>query len=118
MVYIWLKSTIQYYKLNNSPQTYFWFHYLFNDLYNNDILFKEIWDSIPKLSANGIGPHYLQEKGLFNTITNQTKMDIDNKITPLYKLTYKCNNTLYNNTLYNNTLYNNTNLCYLYKTIK
>ena len=105
----WYNKTLQYYKINNCPHTYFWFHYLFGDLYNSDNIFKKLWDKVPKLSANGIGPHYLQEKGMFNNISIQTKLDIDNKITPFYKLTYKCNFPEYNES---------TILYYLYSTIK
>jgi hypothetical protein len=105
----WCNSTLKYYITNNKAHIYFIHHYLFGDLYNLDTIFKEIWDKVLKLSANGIGPHYLQEQGMFNDITVQNKLDIDNKITPLYKLTYKCNFPEYNETL---------NLYYLYSTIK
>ena len=105
----WCNKTLEYYKNNNNPDTYFWFHYLFGDLYKSDKIFKEIWDKVPKLSANGNGPHYLQEHGMFKNISIQNKLDIDNKITPLYKLTYKCNFLEYNE---------NLNLYYLYSTIK
>lgn len=104
----WYNSTLIYYKLNNTPHTYYWFHYLFGDLYNSDSQFKEIWDKVPKLSANGIGPHYIQEKGFFNDISFQIKTDIDTNITPLYKLTYKVDFQLYNETKI---------LYYLYSTI-
>jgi hypothetical protein len=104
----WYDRTLHYYEINNNPHTYFWFHYLFGDLYNSDIAFKEIWDKVPKLSANGIGPHYLQEKGMFNSVSTQTRTDIDNKITPFYKLTYKCDFPEYNETI---------NLYYLYSRI-
>ena len=41
-----------------------------------------MWDKVPKLSANGqdLGPHYLQEKGLFSICTNVVKKDITSKI--------------------------------------
>lgn len=104
----WYDRTLHYYEINNNPHTYFWFHYLFGDLYNSDSKFKEIWDKVPKLSANGNGPHYLQEQGMFNTISMLVKTNIDNKITPLYKLTYKCEFPVYNE---------NLNLYYLYSTI-
>lgn len=105
----WYNKTIIYYKNNDNPDIYFWFHYLFGDLYKLDKIFKEIWDRVPKLSANGNGPHYLQEQGMFKNISIQNKLDIDNKITPLYKLTYKCEFPKYNE---------NLNLYYLYSTIK
>jgi hypothetical protein len=56
-----------------------------------------------------IVPYYLQEKGMFNNLSTQNKLDIDNKITPLYKLTYKCEFSKYDK---------NKNLYYLYSTIK
>ena len=68
-----------------------------------------MWDNIPKLSANGNGPHYLQEIGIFSNITIKIKTDIDTKLTPLYKLTYKCDFLKYNETI---------NLYYLYSTLK
>lgn len=105
---IWCEETIKYYRLNNKAETYFIHHYLFGDLYNSDSKFKEIWDKVPKLSANGIGPHYLQEQGMFNTISMLVKTNIDNKITPLYKLTYKCEFPVYNE---------NLSLYYLFSTI-
>jgi hypothetical protein len=105
----WCCKTLDYYSINDRAHTYFIHHYLFGDLYNSDIKFKEIWDKVPKKSANGIGPHYLQEKGMFNNINNETKKDIDTKLTPLYKLTYKCNFPKYNK---------NINLYYLFSTIK
>lgn len=105
----WLLSVINYYKIHNEPHAYFWVHYLFGDIYNKDSTFKNIWDKVPKLSANGSGPHYLQEKGMFKNLISEIKNDIDSKITPLYKLTYKCNFSEYDET---------KNLYYLYSTIK
>jgi hypothetical protein len=104
----WLKSIVNYYTIHNFPDKYFWLHYLFNDLYDCNNTFKELWDNTHKLSANGSGPHYLQEKGLFNQLDDTVKIDINNKITPLYKLTYKCSFPQYNESL---------NIYYLYSTI-
>jgi hypothetical protein len=91
-----------------NPHTYFWFHYLFGELYNHDFTFRKLWDNVIKISANGLGPHYLQEKGLCNKLNIHIKNDIDNKITPLYKLTYKCNFPPHDNEV---------NIYYLYSTI-
>jgi hypothetical protein len=104
----WCNSILKYYTINNKSHTYFIYNYLFNDLYNSDNRFKKIFDKVPKLSANGFGPHYLQQKGMFNKISIQNKLDIDNKITPLYKLTYKCHFPKYDETIL---------LYYLYSTI-
>ena len=83
----WCHSTLNYYTIHNKAHTYYIHHYLFGDLYSSDITFKETWDKVPKLSASG--PHYLQHNWMFKYITNEIKRDIDAKITPLYKLTYK-----------------------------
>ena len=53
---------------------------------NFDEKFKKIWDDTPHLDANGLGPHYLQEIGLFNELTIEIKENIDSQIIPLYKL--------------------------------
>jgi len=66
---------------------YFWFHYLFEEIYSRNENFKEIWDNTPKISADI--PHQLQFNGLFNPITDDVKTAIDNKTAPLYKLTWK-----------------------------
>ena len=104
----WFNKTIEYYERNTKPHTYYWFHYLFGYLYTADNVFKEMWDNVPKLSANRFGPHYLLKKGLFNTITPNIKLDIDTKRTPLYKLTHKANFPEYNDT---------KNIYYLYSTL-
>ena len=104
----WFIKTIEYYKHHDNPDTYFWFHYLFGELYNQDDRFKEMWEKVIKLSANGDGPHYLQEQGMCKKLSIKNKCDIDSKVTPLYKLTYKCNFPEYDETIM---------LYYLYTTI-
>lgn len=85
-----------------SHRHYFWFHYLFGDLYKSDCRFKKIWDLTPKISSNG--PHYIQTLGLLNKISDRTKSHINNVKTPIYKLSFKYNNKKYNK---------NCNLSYL-----
>ena len=56
-------------------------YYLRNILFVTYIMNKTIWnkhfchhnvsDKISKLSANGLGHHYLQEKRMINNITNE-----------------------------------------------
>jgi len=106
---IWLKSVVNYFKNHFKPHTYYWVHYLFGDLYKSDNTFKDMWDNVPKLSANGLGPQCLQHAGMFIKITDKFKIDIDSKITPLYKLTYKCDFPAYDETKY---------VYYLFSTIK
>jgi hypothetical protein len=66
---------------------YFWFHYLFEKIYRNDRKVKEIWDNTTKISADL--PHALQFSGLLNPLNEEVKKNIDDKITPVYKLAWK-----------------------------
>lgn len=91
----WLDAVINYWKEHNKIHHYFAHHYLFGKLYNQDLVFKNLWLDVPKISADG--PHYLLHKGLLNNLTSEIKDHIDNKIVPLYKLTYKYDIKKYNN---------------------
>ena len=66
---------------------YFWFHYFFKKLYLTKKEVKEVWDNTPKISANG--PHTLFDYGLLKSLDNKIKNHIDQKKTPVYKLTWK-----------------------------
>jgi hypothetical protein len=66
---------------------YFWFHYLFENISLRDEKFKQLWDETPKISADI--PHKLQFEGLFNPLNEKIKEEIDSKIAPVYKLTWK-----------------------------
>lgn len=90
----WKEKTILYWKNHNKMHHYFWFHYLFRDLYNSDNKFKELWDSTPKISANG--PHYIQQQGLLNKLSDKVTNHINEIKTPLYKLSYKYDMKKYN----------------------
>ena len=72
---------------------YFWFHYLFEHIYLRGSQFRAMWDDTPKLSADG--PHKLQTMGLFNQLNEIAKAEIDNKKSPVYKLTWKYEATAY-----------------------
>lgn len=98
----WLNKVNEFWiDKNRSTYEYFWVHYLFNGLYEGDEKFKSIWDYIPHLEANGIGPHYIQQVNINGDLTAEIKDNIDAKIIPLYKLTYRIeyifnvNSTLY-----------------------
>lgn len=108
----WCEATINYYTTHDKAETYLIHHYLFKDLYNSDIHFKDIWDKVPvilALSKNESSPHYFLVLGYFESMTIQNKLDIDSKVTPLYKLTYKTKFSKYNEKLL---------IYYLYSTIK
>ena len=66
---------------------YFWFHYTFRQVYLADDRFKKSWDSTPKISADI--PHKPQIMGLLNPLNAEIKTEIDNKVSPVYKLTWK-----------------------------
>ncbi len=66
---------------------YFWFHYLFRQLYLADDQFKALWDASPKISADI--PHKPQIIGLLKQLYPEIKKEIDKKVSPVYKLTWK-----------------------------
>ncbi len=66
---------------------YFWFHYTFRQVYLADDRFKNLWDKTPKISADI--PHKPQIIGLLKPLNAEIKADIDNEVSPVYKLTWK-----------------------------
>jgi hypothetical protein len=87
-----------FWKVNNSTNDYFWFHHLFERIYNKDNKFKEIWDQTNKISAI---PSFRFEKGFKNNITPKDIEIINSKTEYVYKLTYKYQNELNINSAYN-----------------
>jgi hypothetical protein len=70
-----------------SVYPYFWFHYLFENIYWGDAKVKAQWDATQKISADI--PHNLQFAGLFSPLRDEVKAEIDSKASPVYKLTWK-----------------------------
>lgn len=66
---------------------YFWFHYLFYEVYTNNSECRLLWDNTIKYSADI--PHKMQLFGLNNTLTPSLRKDIDSCVDPLYKLSLK-----------------------------
>jgi len=66
---------------------YFWFHYLFANIYLRLKEFRDLWDITPKISADI--PHRIQMTGLLTPMSAEVKQEIDNRIAPLYKLTWR-----------------------------
>jgi hypothetical protein len=86
----WCEATLNYCKHHEKAHTYFFFHYLFEDLYNSNSTFKTTWDKVKKISSYGKeNAHYIQDLGLCSTPTRKIKKHIDSKSAPVYKLTYK-----------------------------
>ncbi len=112
IVSTWYKSVVEYYKKNkqignlepasslerwkkgDKENHYFWFHYLFQEIYEEDFIFKKIWDSVPKmLKTEAV---FVQRKGMLNEINEEVRKHIDFKKSPLYKLTYRYDEKKYN----------------------
>lgn len=82
-----LSHTIVKRKYNEYISEYFWFHYMFTDLYNDSSKFKNLWDKVEFFDA--FLPHALQFKGMYSDLNPEIKYKIDNKITPMFKLDWK-----------------------------
>lgn len=102
----WKKATVKYWKTRAEVVDYFWFHHLFGELCKDDSIFSESWESTPKLSAHP--PHYLQTNNLLS-VPNKSTIDHIQGETPVYKLTYKFNESRYSD---------NCTLAYLKNTLK
>lgn len=70
------------------PETYFQFHYMFNELYNSDSKFKKQWDNIDHISANI--PHKLKFKERHQEhVPEALKQHIKTLQSPMYKLDHR-----------------------------
>ena len=63
---------------------YFWFHYLFRTLLDQNEEFSRRWASTPRISADG--PHLLQKVGLLKPATIRTDAAIRNRLSHVFKL--------------------------------
>ncbi|TWX51084.1 capsular polysaccharide synthesis protein [Colwellia hornerae] len=66
---------------------YFYFHYMFAKLLAEDQRFSDIWQKTPVMGADI--PHKVLHSKMLLPITDEIKAHIDNKIAPLYKLSWK-----------------------------
>lgn len=90
--------------LNRTPQTtiywfspvvtkllrvypYYIFHYMFSHLISTNAECQTIWNNTTKLSADA--PHRIQRMGLHSPLNDTIRQEIDSKLTPIYKLTWK-----------------------------
>ena len=74
---------------SDDPQdgNYFWFHYLFGKLLEQNSEFRQLWASTPKISADG--PQLLRRGGLLEPATDRTKLLIREKVSNVHKLTHR-----------------------------
>ena len=66
---------------------YFWFHYLFGRLLEQNSEFHHLWASTPKISADG--PQLLRRGGLLEPATDRTDILIKEKVSNVHKLTHR-----------------------------
>jgi len=86
----WKKASDLYWSKWKWKRPYYWFHYLFGDIYRSDDKFKMIWDRVEKVSSNG--PHHLtpfREK-FFQKSTEERVQKLHDTNPQVLKLTYKC----------------------------
>ncbi len=90
------QNTISYWSIRNERHHYFWFHYLFADIYYTDPDFQKRWDAVPKFSADG--PHFFipYEETFAQDLTKKIKSQIDQPTVPVFKLTHKYNQAILN----------------------
>lgn len=107
----WRIATVKYHANHPNTSDYFIQHHLFHRLYKRDLFFRRMWEKVPEVGAtSNNGPHILLEQGYFNDLNPLVRLNIDSKVTPLYKLSWK----VYNES--NITV--STNIEYLLSTIK
>jgi hypothetical protein len=100
----------------NGSIFYFWVHFLFNNLYNTDKLFKNDFDKCAYIIVRE--PQFLmhvhhQHKYVLDKLTTETKNHIDNYLIPLYKLTWKFDKNIIDEL---NVPFKNSILYYLFYT--
>ena len=83
---MWSKVSIDYYTANKKAETYYIQHKLFQGLYNTDSFFKKLFDTVPNVI--GAKPQIFHNK-LNDIFDYSIKKEIDDRITPLYKLSRK-----------------------------
>jgi len=81
------QEVMKYWLNNKKSNAYFWFHYLFNNLYATNEKFRSIWNNCKTISADA--PHFIQTKGMLSNLTSEVKEHIDEKKIGVYKLSHK-----------------------------
>ena len=87
----WHEKVTMYWRYRTVPHNYFWFHYLFNELFQNDKQFREKWESTTPIECpinSSDGPHHFAPYTTkqLTGVTDKFKKMIDNKISPVFKL--------------------------------
>lgn len=84
----WREQAYAYWKSRTERDDYFWVHRLFEETYNSDRTFRDLWDKTPKLSADG--PHSFQPpECLLGPVTDFHRLVVETAQTPMLKLSHK-----------------------------
>jgi hypothetical protein len=85
----WHRRVRDYWQGRAERDHYFWFHRLFAEAYGSDTKFRAIWDTTPKLSADG--PHCFApyEEELLKPVNARDRLIVETAQTPMLKLTHK-----------------------------
>ena len=88
-----LKLLIKYFQANKE-YPYFIFHQIYEQLIKDNKQAAAIWAKTPKISA--VPPHLLFHAGLLNPIDDQLKSLVKTSDSPVFKLSWKFDESLYN----------------------
>ncbi|HUZ33444.1 MAG TPA: capsular polysaccharide synthesis protein [Xanthobacteraceae bacterium] len=96
----WRERAHAYWMGRDDRDDYFWVHRLFEQTYNSNEAFREVWDNVPKLSADG--PHCFQPpEQLLDSMTDFHRRVVEAAETPMLKLSHKLNhNSVAENSVY------------------
>ena len=81
------EKTIEYWSNRNETNFYFWFHAIFDYLYNHNKTCRLLWNSTGKINTDI--PHFIEHNKMLNPLTKTVKEHIDNIVAPMYKLSWK-----------------------------
>ena len=85
----WFDACQSYWHGRTERHHYFWFHYLFEDIYKSQSIVKRLWDETPKISADL--PHFMAPyaERLNSPPTLEDYRVLHGDRTPVLKLTHK-----------------------------
>lgn len=85
----WQSLVEAYWRERTERHTYFWCHQLFAEAYKAFPEVRQIWDGVPKHSADGPHTFVPYQKKLFRPVTEKAKTLVLKPRTPMLKLTHK-----------------------------
>jgi hypothetical protein len=85
IIKIWKKYVDIYWKYAKKPSVYYWFHYIFEDIFKKNQKFRYYWLNTPKISAH---PPHLLQKNILKKKNIRDCLDSLNK-SPVHKLSHK-----------------------------